>query len=51
MPGNQYQYQPQFCLNATHLWSMAPIKTVMADYVKMRSRQTGTKTASAKCAL
>jgi predicted transglutaminase-like cysteine proteinase len=51
MPGNQYQYQPQFCLNATHLWSMAPIKTVMADYVKMRSRQTGTKTASAKLAV
>jgi len=23
LPGNQYQYQPQFCLNATHLWSMA----------------------------
>ena len=37
IPGNQYQYQPQFCLNASHLWSMAPIRTQMADYLKMRS--------------
>jgi len=36
-PGNQYQYQPQFCLNASHLWSVVPMKMQMADYVKMRS--------------
>ena len=40
MPGNQYQYQPQFCLNASHLWSMAPIRTKMADYLKMRAEPT-----------
>ena len=39
LPGNQYQYQPQFCLNATHLWSMAPVSTQMNDYVKIRSPQ------------
>ncbi len=37
-PGSQYRYQPQFCLNASHLWSMAPAKEQMADYLKMRSR-------------
>ncbi|VVB69425.1 Bacterial transglutaminase-like cysteine proteinase BTLCP [uncultured archaeon] len=41
--GGQYQYQPQFCLNASHLWSMTPAQAQMADYIKIRSkmRKTG----------
>ncbi len=35
-PGNQCQYQPQFCMNASHLWSITPMKMQMADYIKMR---------------
>ncbi len=35
--GNKYQYQPQFCINSTHLWSIVPMRMQMADYVKMRS--------------
>jgi hypothetical protein len=38
VPGNQYQYQPQFCLNASHLWSMGGTKSQMAEYLKTRSR-------------
>ncbi len=37
-PGNSYLYQPQFCLNATHLWSMTPVKAQMADYLKLRNK-------------
>jgi len=37
-PGKQYQYQPQFCLNATHLWSMTSTSAKMADYLKLRSK-------------
>jgi hypothetical protein len=37
-PGSEHQYQPQFCLNATHLWWIAPAKMQMADYLKMRKR-------------
>lgn len=36
LPGNQYQYQPQFCLNSSHLWSMTRMKIEMADYLKIR---------------
>ncbi|OPX75606.1 MAG: Transglutaminase-like superfamily protein [Methanosaeta sp. PtaB.Bin018] len=45
-PSNQYQYQPQFCLNASHLWSMTQVKVQMADWVKLR---TGTKKAKLGC--
>lgn len=51
MPGNQYQYQPQFCLNASHLWSMAPIRAQMADYLKMRSLPKRMEAASMNQAL
>jgi hypothetical protein len=37
-PGGEHQYQPQFCLNAAHLWWIAPARTQMADYLKMRKR-------------
>lgn len=40
-PGGQYQYQPQFCLNEAHLWSVGPAQTQMADYLKMRERKIG----------
>ncbi|MFZ2536664.1 transglutaminase domain-containing protein [Methanothrix sp.] len=36
LPGNQYQYQPQFCLNSSHLWSMTRMKTEFTDYLKIR---------------
>jgi hypothetical protein len=36
LSGNQYVYQPQFCLNATHLWSMAGTKAPMSAYLKLR---------------
>ncbi|MFB3765164.1 MAG: transglutaminase family protein [Methanotrichaceae archaeon] len=39
MPGGKYQYQPQFCLNEAHLWSVGPAKIQMADYLKMRERK------------
>jgi hypothetical protein len=51
MPGNQYQYQPQFCLNASHLWSMAPIRTEMADYLKMRAKTSRKEAPSMKVTL
>ncbi len=38
-PGNQYQYQPQFCLNASHLWCITPLKGQIADYIKIRGRK------------
>ncbi len=44
--GNQYQYQPQFCLNASHLWSLEPVKIQVADYVKMRSGRAGAARAA-----
>ncbi len=34
--GGRYQYQPQFCLNTAHLWSIVPMRMQMADYVKIR---------------
>jgi len=43
MPGVQYQYQPQFCLNDALLWSIGPVKTQMADYLKMRQRKINHK--------
>ncbi|HQN30858.1 MAG TPA: transglutaminase-like cysteine peptidase [Methanothrix soehngenii] len=36
LPGNQYQYQPQFCLNSSHLWSMTRMKNEFTDYLKIR---------------
>ncbi|VVB70386.1 Transglutaminase-like superfamily protein [uncultured archaeon] len=46
LPGNQYLYQPQFCLNATHLWSMGDTKAQMADYMKMRYKVQKKKRAA-----
>lgn len=37
-PSSQYRYQPMFCMNASHLWSMGSTKTKMTDYTKMRGR-------------
>lgn len=39
--GAAYQYQPQFCLNSAHLWSITPGKAQIADYLKLRSRRSG----------
>jgi transglutaminase-like putative cysteine protease len=44
--GNQYQYQPKFCLNTSHLWSLEPVRMQVADYVRMRSRKIGPATTA-----
>jgi hypothetical protein len=36
VPGSQYNYQPQFCLNGSHLWSMGGANAQMAEYLKTR---------------
>ena len=36
MPGVQPQYQPQFCLNDSHLWWMSPVQTSLSEYIKIR---------------
>ena len=41
VPGNQYNYQPQFCVNGSHLWSMGAAKTQIADYLEMRGSVRG----------
>ncbi|MCX6677154.1 MAG: transglutaminase-like cysteine peptidase [Methanothrix sp.] len=38
VPGNEYNYQPQFCLNCSHLWSMGATKPQIAEYLKTRGR-------------
>jgi hypothetical protein len=39
-PGSQYKYQPQLCLNTSHLWSIRPATTTgqMVGYLKTRSQ-------------
>lgn len=34
--GSERQYQPQFCLNASHLWWISSAKVHIADYLKAR---------------
>lgn len=36
--GNQYQYQPQFCLNASHLWSIGATNQRVVDYLRTRGK-------------
>ncbi|HPT38194.1 MAG TPA: transglutaminase domain-containing protein [Methanothrix sp.] len=43
LQGNQYQYQPQFCLNASHLWSIGMTSARITDYLKTRGRFRGKK--------
>jgi transglutaminase-like putative cysteine protease len=38
VPGNEYNYQPLFCLNSSHLWSMGATKPQMTEYLKTRSK-------------
>lgn len=47
-PGNQYQYQPQFCLNSSHLWSMAPARASIAEYLRLRSKVRPSVRSSAR---
>jgi hypothetical protein len=37
-PEGQYQYQPQFCLNASHLWWISPMEMQIAEYLKLREK-------------
>ncbi len=37
-PESQYRYEPQFCLNSSHLWAISPVKMQFAGYLKMRSK-------------
>jgi len=48
VPGNEYQYQPQFCFNASHLWSIGAVRPQMAEYLKTRSRAQVRQKASRK---
>ncbi len=48
VPGNQYNYLPQFCLNGSHLWSMGAAKTQIAEYLKTRGRAQGRQKGSKK---
>lgn len=50
-PGGQYQYQPQFCLNDAHLWSVGTAQTPMADYLKMRERKIGSRIKRSRASL
>jgi len=43
LQGNQYRYQPQFCLNASHLWSIGMTSARITDYLKTRGRFRGKK--------
>ena len=38
VPGNEYNYLPQFCLNGSHLWSMGAANSQMAEYLKTRGK-------------
>ena len=38
VPGNEYQYQPLFCLNGSHLWSIGAANPQIAEYLKTRGR-------------
>jgi transglutaminase-like putative cysteine protease len=44
-PGNNYQYEPKFCLNDAHLWSMSQDRTPIADYLKARGQMPEKKIA------
>jgi hypothetical protein len=37
--GSSNQYEPQFCLNASHLWWISPMKLQMADYLRSREKK------------
>jgi transglutaminase-like putative cysteine protease len=41
--GNDYQYEPKFCMNDVHLWSMSQEKMPVADYLKARGQMPGKK--------
>ena len=36
VPGSEYRYQPQFCLNGTHVWSIGATSLQMDNYLKTR---------------
>lgn len=48
VPGNEYNYQPQFCLNGSHLWSIGGSTKQIAEYLKTRSRVQLRQKASRK---
>ncbi len=50
VPGIQCQYQPQFCLNASHLWRISSVKVQMADYLKLRETKVGRRVGSFQAA-
>ncbi len=41
--GGKYQYQPQFCLNGSHLWWISSSAAPLAEYLKSRSRKSERK--------
>jgi hypothetical protein len=44
-PGGQYQYQPQFCINASHLWWIGPAGSGGPQGVQGARRTRGAKVA------
>jgi len=38
VPGNDYQFQPQFCLNGSHLWSIGATSPKLSEYLKTRGK-------------
>jgi len=48
VPGNEYQYQPLFCLNGSHLWSIGAANPQIAEYLKTRGRTQVRQKASKK---
>jgi predicted transglutaminase-like cysteine proteinase len=36
VPGSEYRYQPQFCLNGTHVWSIGATSLQIDNYLKTR---------------
>lgn len=47
-PASQYRYQPQFCLNGSHVWSMGEAKSQIDDYLKTRGRMRRNEKAFGK---
>jgi hypothetical protein len=41
--GGKYQYQPQFCLNCSHLWWISSATAPLAEYLKSRERRAQRK--------
>jgi transglutaminase-like putative cysteine protease len=39
--GAKSRYEPQFCLNSSHLWALRSTRTMVAEYVRQREERPG----------